>query len=233
MDKLNILLVSADTVSARYFAHIIQNANFALQVESDLTAVPHLLEASPYGLLLVDSDEIDATLVSGCAQARAHLINPILTLTESQKESQLIKLYSAGVDEVIIKPVGPRLLIAKIHAWLQRSWHVPLIMLENLYTDSFCLEPDTHSLTMPNGKTTKLTNLEYRLMHLLMSNPNRCLDSKAIIDKVWGFYGEGDSSLLKHLVYRLRRKIEPQPGAPVFLQTHPSGGYIFYPSPSA
>lgn len=229
MDKLSILLISTDSLDAHHWAHVLRTANFTLQTETSLTAVPKLLETSPFDLLLVDSDDIGPQIIEGCKTIRDHFVNPLLLLTEAQKESQLLKLYSAGADEVMIKPLGPRLLIAKLHAWLHRSWNVPVAMLENLHFEGCCLEPETHSLLLPDGKKIRLTNLEFRLLHLLMSNPNRYIDSKVIIDRVWGYCGEGDGNVLKHLVYRLRRKIEPNPGSPTFLQTHPSGGYIFYP----
>jgi DNA-binding response OmpR family regulator len=78
----------------------------------------------------------------------------------------------------------------------------------------------------PEGMEIKLTNLEFRLLHLLMSRPGHVFSVEDIVQSIWGGYDSGDQVLLKNVVYRLRRKIEPDPGNPVLVQTGP-GGYCF------
>jgi DNA-binding response OmpR family regulator len=78
----------------------------------------------------------------------------------------------------------------------------------------------------PNGSQVSLTNLEFRLLHLLMSRPGHIFNAEDIIHSIWGGYGNGDHVLLKNVVYRLRKKIEADPGHPVLLQTW-QGGYSF------
>jgi two-component system OmpR family response regulator len=78
----------------------------------------------------------------------------------------------------------------------------------------------------PDGTEIKLTNLEFHLLHLLMSQPGRVFSAEEIIQSIWGGYGDGDQVLLKNVVYRLRKKIEADPSHPVLLQTW-QGGYSF------
>ena len=77
----------------------------------------------------------------------------------------------------------------------------------------------------PEGLEIK-TNLEFRLLLLLMSRPAHVFSVDDIIQSIWGGYGSGDQVLLKNVVYRLRRKIEEDPGHPLLLQTG-LGGYSF------
>ena len=72
----------------------------------------------------------------------------------------------------------------------------------------------------------QLTNLEFRLLHLLMSRPGQIFSAEDTIESIWGGHGGGDQVLLKNVVYRLRKKIEADPSHPVLLQTWP-GGYSF------
>jgi two-component system alkaline phosphatase synthesis response regulator PhoP len=58
-----------------------------------------------------------------------------------------------------------------------------------------------------------------------MSNPGQVLDPSTIIDRVWGFES-ADAVALKNLVYRVRRKIEPNPSHPYYIRTV-LGGYVF------
>jgi DNA-binding response OmpR family regulator len=85
-------------------------------------------------------------------------------------------------------------------------------------------------VTTEDGLAVGLTNLEFRVLHLLMSHPGQVLPAGLIVDRVWGYAGGGDSVLLKNVIYRLRRKIEPDAGEPRYLQTVAGEGYVFYPA---
>ena len=71
------------------------------------------------------------------------------------------------------------------------------------------------------------SNLEFRLLHLLLSRPGYVFSLEGIIESIWGGYGSGDQVLLKSVVYRLRKKIEDDPGHPLFLQNG-QAGYSFH-----
>jgi DNA-binding response OmpR family regulator len=142
----------------------------------------------------------------------------------------VLEAYEAGVDEYIVKPVGPLLFVAKVIAWLRRSWTVPAEALDNLEVAGFRLDTSRRQLIIANASPVRLTNLEFRLLHLLMSHHGQVLDSNIVIDRVWGHTGQGDSTLLKNVVYRLRRKIEADPSRPRHLQTIAGEGYTFQPN---
>ena len=135
--------------------------------------------------------------------------------------------YQAGVDECVAKPVGPALFLAKVKVWLRRSWTVPAETLEVVQSNDLYLDPYARQVKRASGERVRLTNLEFRLLYLLMKNPGRILESDYIVGLVWGYHGEGNSHLLKNLVYRLRRKIEPDPNHPLYLHTEPGVGYRF------
>jgi DNA-binding response OmpR family regulator len=78
----------------------------------------------------------------------------------------------------------------------------------------------------------RLTNLEFRLLHFLMLNEGKVVDSGLIVERVWGRSNQGDSALLKNVMYRLRRKIEPEPAHPHYLQTLSGEGYLFHATPA-
>jgi DNA-binding response OmpR family regulator len=91
------------------------------------------------------------------------------------------------------------------------------------------LDPAWRTILTADGSAIKLSTLEFRLLHLLMINRGQVLPSDIIVDRVWGYGGEGDSTLLKNLVYRLRRKIEPDPRQPRYIQTVAGEGYSLLP----
>ncbi|HEX5808949.1 MAG TPA: response regulator transcription factor [Anaerolineales bacterium] len=153
-------------------------------------------------------------------------VAPILLFLPAYHESEILHAYAAGVDEVIIKPISPAVFLAKIMAWTRRSWTVTVDGLNLVKAGRHRLDPARRSLINPNGMEVKLTNLEFRLLHLLMSRPGHVFNAEDIVESIWGGYDNGDQVLLKNVVYRLRRKIESDPSNPALIHTG-SRGYSF------
>jgi DNA-binding response OmpR family regulator len=150
-------------------------------------------------------------------------VAPILLFLPAYHETEILEAYAGGVDDVVVKPVSPAIFMAKILAWMRRSWTVPIDNLRLVKAGKHRLDPGRRCLIDPAGVEIRLTNLEFRLLHLLMSRPGFIFSLEEIIESIWGGYGNGDQVLLKNVVYRLRKKIEEDPGRPLFLQTGQSG----------
>lgn len=157
---------------------------------------------------------------------RAVSVAPILLFLPAYHETQILDAYAAGVDEVVIKPISPAIFLAKIMAWTRRSWTVSVEGLNLVKAGKHRLDPSRRCLVDPEGMEIRLTNLEFRLLHLLMSRSGQVFGAEDIVESIWGGYGHGDQVLLKNVVYRLRKKIEADPSRPVLLQTG-QGGYSF------
>jgi DNA-binding response OmpR family regulator len=157
---------------------------------------------------------------------RAVSVAPILLFLPAYHETEILEAYAAGVDDVVVKPVSPAIFLAKILAWMRRSWTVPIDNLSLVKAGRHRLDPTRRCLINPDSMEIRLTNLEFRLLHILMSRPGSVFSLEEIIESIWGGYGNGDQILLKNVVYRLRRKIEEDPSRPLFLKTG-QGGYAF------
>ena len=157
---------------------------------------------------------------------RAVSVAPILLFLPAYHETHILEAYHAGVDDVVVKPVSPAIFLAKILAWVRRSWTVPTDGLSQVKAGRYELDPTRRCIVDPNEKEISLTALEFRLLHLLMSRPSHVFSAEKIIQSIWDGYGKGDQVLLKNVVYRLRKKIEADPSRPALLQTW-QGGYSF------
>jgi DNA-binding response OmpR family regulator len=157
---------------------------------------------------------------------RAVSVAPILLFLPTYHETEILEAYRAGVDDVVVKPVSPAIFLAKTLAWMRRSWTVPIDNLSLVKAGKHRLDPGRRCLINPDGTEIRLTNLEFRLLHLLMSCPGFVFSLEEIIESIWGGFGNGDQILLKNVVYRLRKKIEEDPSRPLFLKTG-QGGYSF------
>ena len=177
-------------------------------------------------LVVIDVDIPHAERMELYHRFRAESVAPILMFLPAYHETQILEAYATGVDEVVVKPISPAIFLAKILAWVRRSWIVSVDGLSLVKAGKHRLDPTRRCLIDPTGNEIKLTNLEFRLLHLLMSRPATVFNAEDIIQAIWGGFSNGDHALLKNVVYRLRRKIEDDPSLPALLQTW-QGGYLF------
>ena len=177
-----------------------------------------------YELGIIDINDSGCDIAPLCRSIRAVFDNPILVFTYEHDERFHLRLYDEGVDECITKPIGVLLLLAKVTAWLARS-STPRSQARQLYYGGFHLNTSGQLLTTPDGRTVKLSNLEYRLIVLLLANKGRSVPADVIVSRVWSEYEANTNDLLKRLIYRLRRKIELEPGSPQYIETVDGFGY--------
>jgi two-component system response regulator MtrA len=178
-------------------------------------------------LILLDINTQEPTVLNMVRSLREESVVPVLLITSNKPEEYILEAYDAGVDECIIKPISASMFQAKIKAWLRRSWSVPMYALDPLKVGKVQLIPDHRAVTIDNGPQIRLTNLELRLLYILMSRPGRPVSTDELIQRIWGYGKEADSSMLKNLMYRLRRKIEIDSTNPAIIQTVPAAGYKF------
>ncbi len=224
-----VLIVSDDSETGQIWAHAVgQRGLEAAVVCSPDGALSHYaIEGFDLTVVDVHTPRLDG--IDLCRRLRAEAVNPILLLTPRSDEAHVLEAYKAGVDECIVKPIGPALFLAKVTAWLRRAWTIPAEAIEPLQVNGFRLDPTRREVITTGGCAVKLTNLEFRLLHLLRTHRGQVLQADVIVDRVWGYSGGGDNVLLKNLAYRLRRKIEPDPAHPRYIQTVAGEGYTFEP----
>ena len=87
------------------------------------------------------------------------------------------------------------------------------------------LFPSERLVMLKNGGAVQLTNLELRLLYYLMNRPGQIVTGEELNQRVWGYAAEADNTMLKNVVYRLRRKIEADPAKPLIIQTVAGTGY--------
>lgn len=229
MAGTRVLLVSDEPDSGRIWAFALQQMGLEVILTSRVEDALEAWAMGGFDLLIIDMHTPKLDGIDLCRQIRAEAVNPILLFSPRGDEAYILEAYQAGVDECVVKPVSPALFLVKARAWLRRSWTVPTGALDCLQAGALRLDPTRREVVIADEGVVKLSTLEFRLLHLLMNNSGRVLPSELIVDRVWGYSGEGDNTLLKNLVYRLRHKIEPDPGQPCHIQTVAGEGYTFLP----
>lgn len=221
-----IFVVCDQIDTAPVWGYILRQQGLMVILETSLEKALERWTAEMPDLVVIDVDAAYRDPVAVYKKFRAVSIAPILLFLPVYHEKLILDAYAAGVDDVVVKPVTPAIFMAKILAWGRRSWTVSMEGLRHVRAASHRLEPGKRAIIDPRGREIRLTNLEFQLLHLLMSRPACVFQTKELIQTIWGEFGNGDHILLRNVVYRLRKKIEADPSRPVLLQTCP-GGYSF------
>jgi DNA-binding response OmpR family regulator len=224
----HILVISDDLDVAKIWAFSLEQSGLKVSLakmeEQSLQSLGTILP----DLVVVDSHAWRGEDIKFCGQLRTETVTPLLLFTSQNDEYYLLEAYQAGIDEVVAQPVSPRLFMAKIRSWLRHTQSMPSSVLDELQVGDFRLNEEHRLLHMPDGHSVHLTYLETRLLYLLMGHPDCTQETLQLVKRIWGHYAEGDSALLKNLVYRLRHKIELDPSHPSLLITEGSHGYRFH-----
>lgn len=222
--KIFVVCDRKDT--APVWGYILRHQGLTVILETSLDKAVDRWTSEIPDLVVIDVDVPHQDRMELYKRFRAVSVAPILLFLPAYHETEILEAYAAGVEEVVIKPISPAIFLAKIMAWMRRSWTVPTAELSQVKAGKYRLDPARRCLVNPQGLDIRLTNLEFRLLHLLMSRPGHTFSAEDIVQSIWGGYDTGDQVLLKNVVYRLRRKIEAEPSRPLLLQTG-QGGYSF------
>jgi DNA-binding response OmpR family regulator len=219
---LRVFVVCDQSATAPIWGYLIREKGLVAILETVVErAMDRALEDIP-DLIVIDINGSHAQRMELCRKYRALTACPMLLFMPSNNELEILEAYQAGVDECVVKPISPAIFLAKIMAWIRRSWSQPM---SPVGTSQLKLDPAHRSALGRAGREVRLTNLEFRLLHLLMSRPGNVFKADEIMRTVWGLE-KVDLTLLKNVVYRLRKKLEEETGEAQLIQTQP-GGYSF------
>ena len=159
-----------------------------------------------------------------CRQVRSRgLDTPIIMLTAKGQEKDIILGLNLGADDYVTKPFGIKELMARANALLRRrrSETPKVINFGNCE-----LRLETRQLIRA-GKEVELTAKEFDLLACLAQRPGRVMTREQILDAVWGYGVFVSRRSVDRCVTTLRKKIEPDPAQPTFIQTIREIGYRF------
>jgi len=222
------MVICDDIDLTDYLSYVARRAGFDVRFRSSFQAWLGDPGEPPPDLLLLNTSPVQE-LEQGVRALRAAGSTPILALTEAQEETALAALLDAGADGALALPVGPRLCLASINALLRRTRSTPVSILPTLDFGSIRLTPGSRSVELEGQPAGRLTQLEFRLLYLLMTHPGQVLSGEVIVDRVWGYGESGSKELVRGLISRLRAKVEPDPSQPRYIHTIPAVGYLFEP----
>ncbi len=240
--------------------HLAQGLLFNLQAEGFRThheadgnnALNYLLQADdPPAAILLDVmlPGQDGFAITRALRAAGHY-TPILLLTARGRTEDILEGFAAGADDYLPKPFDLNVLLARLTALLRRTaWQgastalpgqpatpppesqTPAPAPDQISIGDRLIDFNTLEIRAENLHV-HLTVMEADLLRYLLTNPNRVIARKEILEEVWHLQSDTDTRPIDNFIVRLRRYLEPDPTNPVYLLTARGIGYRFAP-PSA
>jgi len=192
--------------------------------ENKRNALVMFLSHNP-DLLIVDLGLPDGDGKDLIKQIRDVSKVPIIVLSARHDEKEIIAALDVGADDYITKPFSVNEVVARIKANLRRNSIDDSI--ENRFVcEGLELDVNTRDVVL-KGKLLKLTPIEFDLLKYFMSNANKTLTHKQILEEVWGVGYQNEMQYLRTYVNALRKKIETNSTRPNYIKTESGIGYRF------
>jgi len=154
------------------------------------------------------------------AEERTRAI-PIIMLTARGEEQDKVAGLEVGADDYVTKPFSPRELVARIKAVLRRR--APQATEDPVEQGGLRLDPTTHRVSA-GDQPLSLGPTEFRLLHFLMTHPERVHSRAQLLDRVWGDHVFVEERTVDVHIRRLRSALEPT-GHDRLIQTVRGAGY--------
>jgi DNA-binding response OmpR family regulator len=222
---MQAIVIAEDPDEKDNLSYVLRKAGLAVASSADLTRVLARWSDHPADLVLA------ALGPSGQPQqvvenVRQTTQTSLVLILDRTPERTICELLQRGADLVLERPVSPQMLAAQVQALMRRAGGIPSFVLPTLDLEQIHLDPSTRSVTVA-GQTRRLTQLEFRLLYVLMTHRGQVIPTEVLVERVWGYGGEGNRDLVRGLVSRLRHKIDDSPDQPGLIETLPGLGYRF------
>ena len=151
---------------------------------------------------------------------------PIIMLTALNMLQNKVQGFNIGVDDYLVKPFEMEELLVRIKALLKRTNNIPksVAVKEVLTQGDITLIPETYSIEI-NGKSTKVTPIEFDIVNLLMQNYGNMVSSAKILNDIWGYSADDAVETIRVHMRHIRTKIDKISEGKKYIETIYGGGY--------
>lgn len=229
MNIKTTVLIIEDEIAIRNFITTILDTNDykAISAKNGVEAISMIKSYAP-DVILLDLGLPDIDGLEILQKLRETSSIPVIVISARTFESEKVKALDMGADDYITKPFGSSELLARIRTALRHS-HKILTKDQggqNVFiTGSLKIDFDARQVTI-NNENVHLTQIEYKLLGTLAKYVGRVLTYEFIINSVWNTVSDKNSQqLLRVNMANIRRKIEDNPGNPVYVLTEVGVGY--------
>lgn len=220
-----VLIVDDDPDLVQWLARAFSREGAQVYTAADGQAALRQLYACHPDLIILD---IVMPVLDGwqtLARLRQFSHVPVIVLSVLQDEEDIVRGLEHGAVDYVTKPFSMQVLLARARAALRRVAPPPEAGERFDYDDGYLrVDPEGHRV-VAGGKPVDLTATEHRLLACLVEHAGRALTSQQILQQVWGWEYAENPEYVHAYIWRLRQKLEPDPGRPAYLVTRRGVGY--------
>ena len=188
-----------------------------------------ILEASSHNpdIMLLDLGLPDIDGVEVIHRVRSWSNMPIIVISARSEDSDKIKALDAGADDYLTKPFSVEELLARLRVTQRRlsALQIGAVNTESVFVNGKLKVDFAAGCAFLDGQELHLTPSEYKLLCLLCKNVGKVLTHTFITQQIWGRSWENDVASLRVFMATLRKKLEKDPDAPQYIQSHIGVGY--------
>jgi two-component system, OmpR family, KDP operon response regulator KdpE len=219
-----ILIVEDDNELAEFTSWQLTRAGYQTQTtHRGAEGLDRVREWQP-DLVILDIMMPDMDGWTACQQIREISDIPIIFTTALGMEKDIVRGLEMGADDYLVKPFGPKELIARIRTVLRRHRDTSN-RHEQIYTNGdLYVNLDTREVRV-NGQVVELTPIEFKLLNCFVEQEGKVLPHGFLLNQAWGPEHEDERQYLKLYIWYLRQKIEADPTHPKLILTQRGVGY--------
>ncbi len=183
-----------------------------------------------YGVILLDVSLPKRDGFSLCSEIRKEKDIPIIFVSEKSNEIDIVRGFSLGADDYILKPFSPSEFVARVKGHISRYEvlsNKPIVDKRNVVTiRNLKIDKDAHRVFLGNQEISMPVR-EFELLLFLAENPNIVFSKERLFDRLWGMDALSDDSTVTVHIQRIRDKIEKGSDGEKFIETVWGAGYRF------
>jgi len=222
---VRVLLFEDDTDLLDVTSYALRKYGFNVVGVSDGASAIERWQREQPDLVLLDVNLPHMSGFDICREIRKLSSMPIIMVTSSGDDAQVIEGFESGADDYIVKPYSYRQLAMRMRVVTERRTDAPMVKSSTV-AESGDLRVDLlgHEVHKA-GAAVRLTRLETRILYLLASNAGRVVETDRLIEFVWN-YEAGDSFALKTHICHIRSKVKLIKGQAGYIVSLPQVGYM-------
>jgi two-component system phosphate regulon response regulator OmpR len=241
--KHHIVVVDDEADLRTSVAEYLQLQGFAVSQAADGPSLRALLKREPIDLVLLDLRMPGEDGIAVLRGIREHFAIPVIMVTAIGDPIDRIVGLEVGADDYVVKPFELRELLARIRTVLRRAASSAAVNVTarpepapspgHIRVGRYMLDLPGRRLVAMDGTEVSLTGMEFDLLKVLVSNPNRVLTRDQLFEEAHNDSWEPLDRSIDIRIARLRKKVERDPASPETIRTVRGTGYVFVPEPGS
>jgi two-component system, OmpR family, phosphate regulon response regulator OmpR len=228
----HVHLVDADAAAREPLRHYLESNGLAVTAMNQADEMMRRLHRLRPDLVVIDMQLPGTSGLRACQQLRAAGDRiPLVFLTSRGEEVDRVLGIEMGADDLLVKPVSPRELLARIHAVLRRALTppgLPVFALPPVAIGPLVFDASTRSLS-DGLRARMLSTVEFSVLAELVANPGVAMSRERLLTASHSRDETLQLRAIDVIVMRLRKRVEPDPAEPRYIQTIRGHGYMFVP----